>query len=391
EQLIKSIYLIAGISLVDVQKLIEQVKKQIQFSGPKLAKVPSHREIVKALIFNIFNQLPMAQQPPRSFLQMKSIYSTSTLDLLGVDSVKRESTVLKSVKSIKSLIRYYLSLNKEIELWQHFFQHLANKISGSAFKGVSSASLQKLENLLQELQSNAENAVLLTGIRGNGQSSQGDADQQAKKRIEELVKTKLIPLAEYVHQIDWEIHKAQAFKSSSIQAGLSDFNDTDFISVSNAGLVLLWPFLARFFENLGLVEDQVFKDIPARQKAACMLQFICGQEETEIFEGQLPLAKVLCGIPMEEAVRITDISDSDKEIVDGLLKAIIRQVPQWKNMSVKGFVTSYLERPASLRIRDNHWLLQVQRETYDILLQKLPWGYHTVSLPWMDRVLVVEW
>jgi hypothetical protein len=36
-------------------------------------------------------------------------------------------------------------------------------------------------------------------------------------------------------------------------------------------------------------------------------------------------------------------------------------------------------------------LLKVSRETFDIILEKVPWQYHVVRFPWMTLPLVVEW
>ncbi|MEO1401775.1 MAG: contractile injection system tape measure protein [Cyanobacteria bacterium J06635_1] len=40
---------------------------------------------------------------------------------------------------------------------------------------------------------------------------------------------------------------------------------------------------------------------------------------------------------------------------------------------------------------NDHWLLQIERETYDILLDQLPWSIRVVKLPWMPKLLYVEW
>ena len=44
-----------------------------------------------------------------------------------------------------------------------------------------------------------------------------------------------------------------------------------------------------------------------------------------------------------------------------------------------------------LRAQDGHWLLQVERATHDVLLDRVPWGLSIVRLPWMPRLLQVQW
>ena len=49
-------------------------------------------------------------------------------------------------------------------------------------------------------------------------------------------------------------------------------------------------------------------------------------------------------------------------------------------------------RPGMLAVdADGDWLLRVEARTVDILLDQLPWGVSLVKLPWMDRLLRVEW
>jgi hypothetical protein len=40
---------------------------------------------------------------------------------------------------------------------------------------------------------------------------------------------------------------------------------------------------------------------------------------------------------------------------------------------------------------DGDWVLQVEANTADILLDQLPWGISMIKLPWMGMMLWVEW
>ena len=171
----------------------------------------------------------------------------------------------------------------------------------------------------------------------------------------------------------------------------SGFEDTDFISVPNAGLVLFWPFLPRFFENLELLTDKAFQDETARNKAVCALQYLIDEDEAGLFEGVLTLNKVLCGIPQEDTVELHLLSVDEKEIADSLLESVIARGPLWKSLSIAGFRTAYLQREGQLTTRDDHWLLRVEKATHDITMEKLPWSFTVVKLPWMPEPLMVEW
>ena len=76
------------------------------------------------------------------------------------------------------------------------------------------------------------------------------------------------------------------------------FSDADEVYIDTAGLVLLWPFLDRFFERLGLITENHFQDAAAVQRAVGLLHYLA-TEETDPPEYRLPLAKVLCGMEPE--------------------------------------------------------------------------------------------
>ena len=60
-------------------------------------------------------------------------------------------------------------------------------------------------------------------------------------------------------------------------------------------------------------------------------------------------------------------------------------------MTIDGFRGNFLIRGGSLSMKYGNWLLRVERETYDVVLDRFPWGFQWVKLPWMKEVLRVEW
>ncbi|MEM6829006.1 MAG: contractile injection system tape measure protein, partial [Bacteroidota bacterium] len=208
---------------------------------------------------------------------------------------------------------------------------------------------------------------------------------------EALTRAGLQPLTEHVHHLEQTLKRDPAQRSTIFKKLHSTFEETDFISIQNAGLVILWPFLPRFFENLKLTSEGKFHDHEARMKAVCALQYLCYEEEELFFEGILPLNKVLCGLALEEVVEQASLSAEEKEQAEGLLHSVISRGPLWTNLSLEGFRTSYLRREGLLRTRDDRWILQIKKETHDVTLQKLPWGFNVVKLPWMSDPLMVEW
>ncbi|MBK7676134.1 MAG: hypothetical protein IPJ27_16055 [Candidatus Accumulibacter sp.] len=169
------------------------------------------------------------------------------------------------------------------------------------------------------------------------------------------------------------------------------FSDSDAIYLDNAGLVILWPFLQSFFGRLGLLDEKRFRDEAAAHRAAGLLQYVATADEAPP-EYLLPLNKVLCGIALDEVFDFGEpIGVEEVEECTDLLTAVIAQAPILRQMSIAGFRSTFLLRQGQLSARDGNWLLRVQRETHDIVLDRFPWSVQIVKLPWMTALMQVEW
>ncbi|MEO6455444.1 MAG: contractile injection system tape measure protein [Ginsengibacter sp.] len=160
------------------------------------------------------------------------------------------------------------------------------------------------------------------------------------------------------------------------------------IYISNAGLVLLAPFLPRFFENLGIVEKGRFN---SKDLAVAMLQWlVTGKDDYAEFELVLP--KILCGIQPEESVIIIPrLPETFKTEGEGLLRSVIEHWSILKNTSIEGLRESFLQRGGKLSMKREEWFLQVEQKPYDMLLEHLPWNISMIRLSWMEWLLRTEW
>ncbi len=166
----------------------------------------------------------------------------------------------------------------------------------------------------------------------------------------------------------------------------------DEIEVDNAGLVILWPFLDRFFQRVGLLDlDRRFLDESAAIEAVALLAQIAN-DDPEPPEFVLALAKLLCGRAVEAPVQLAHpLAPESIAECDHLLSAVIANAPILRDMSIADFRASFLHRPALLSIRDGAWLLRVERRPHDLVLDRFPWSWSWVKLPWMTDPLHVEW
>lgn len=208
-------------------------------------------------------------------------------------------------------------------------------------------------------------------------------------------------LPEILSQIQSQISQPDTSKEKplSTQTKLPDsqdlqsnsFSDADEIYINNSGLILLWPFYKQLFTKIGLLQKNNFIDTNAAQKAVLILQYLV-DGSTEIPESDLPLNKILCGIDLLEPIETSlNINNAEIEECETLLAAAIANWSILKNTSIDGLRKTFLQRDGILRIRHGSWLLQVERQTYDILLDKIPWNIRVIKLSWIDKILYVEW
>jgi hypothetical protein len=185
------------------------------------------------------------------------------------------------------------------------------------------------------------------------------------------------------------LQSGQAADSVDRMLPAGDAEDTRY--VGNAGLVLLWPFLAAFFDRINLVEGGRFASEGARERAVGLLHYVA-TGSSDCREQHLDLNKVLCGWPMTRPVqRDLVVSDAELREVRELLEAVIEHWEALGHTSVAGFRSAFLQREGRLRLAEFGWSLLVARLGRDVLLERLPWSIGHVVLPWMQEPLYVEW
>jgi len=211
---------------------------------------------------------------------------------------------------------------------------------------------------------------------------QGEREIELDKREIELGKSE-IELTNEAFQ--WgELGEVGSANSDSKPASIN----ADPIYLKNAGLVLVYPFIEMFFENMGISKNG---QLEQPEKAVQLLhQLSVGRTGVEY---EMPLNKLLCGIHPDEFVA-TDyqLIDAEKMECEHLLKAVIGHWSALGDASLEGLQGTFLCRDGKLSLReDGNWLLQVEQRGFDVLLEQLPWAISIIKLPWMPSLLFVEW
>jgi hypothetical protein len=161
--------------------------------------------------------------------------------------------------------------------------------------------------------------------------------------------------------------------------------------ISNAGLVLLNPFLPAFFETLGLIENNAFRDAGSTQRAIHLLEYLVTGSEQPL-EAGLIFNKILCGWPIEMPLsRFTKLTEIEKNEARSMLEAVIAHWTALKNSSPEALQEAFLQHSGKLTHEDDSWRLVVETKPFDMLLQQLPWTISAIKLPWMQNILFVDW
>lgn len=220
----------------------------------------------------------------------------------------------------------------------------------------------------------------------NAPAQKNEAVQQLWMQVLQLatLETKL-KSAEFVRLLSGNNFSIQQQNEDKIEVKENE------IYVSNAGIVLLHPFLNQFFKNLHLIEGSNFINIQSQMKALYLLHYLAAGN-INLKEHELVIAKILCAFPLENPVdNLIEITEEELQEADNVLASAIGQWEILKDTSPNGLREGFLQRKGKLFTKNGNLVLQLEQSSIDVLLDHFPWNLSIVRLPWMKDVLKVEW
>jgi hypothetical protein len=299
-----------------------------------------------------------------SFLiQMITVQPGKNDDLfLWKNKTPTDSLQANLFERIKRLLEFKLTTDKHIR-WLEYLQKLNEQVFGEKdLRAILRQLEQEIINTSDNVKNNIQNDI--NNIREVSVSAETTNLSETNDRNESL---------------------------NLVEKENNQFSDIDELFVSNAGLVILSPFFIRFFENLNLLDERRFANAAAAHRAVGLLQFLADGREVPA-EHQCGLNKILCGLDAETVLEFGEpVTAEEAEACQILLEAVIANAQILGEMSVQGFRGSFLNRKGILRASAGAWHLNVERETYDVVLERFPWNWNLVKLPWMEWAISVEW
>ena len=163
------------------------------------------------------------------------------------------------------------------------------------------------------------------------------------------------------------------------------------IMVNNAGLIILWPFLTAYFERAGYMKETTFISSDQQNRAVYALQYL-GYMSTDFPEYELPLNKILVGMPVEQTVDpIEALTTEEMELSKSLLNGLIQNWPKVQSSTPEAIQETFMQREGILKLSSDHLELRVERRGVDILMDTIPWELSLINLPWMEKPLHIVW
>ena len=168
--------------------------------------------------------------------------------------------------------------------------------------------------------------------------------------------------------------------------------DANSLCIDDAGLVLLHPFLTNLFDRLGyLDEEQGFRNMHTRERAVHLLRFMAGFKPP-YYDHQLTLEKVMCDLPLAFPVSLdVELETEEKEEARQVLEAVCQYWTPLNGTSPEGLQRSFMLRQGTIAFEDDTWIIRVEGQALDILLDDLPWEISLLLLPWKEEMIMVEW
>ena len=180
-------------------------------------------------------------------------------------------------------------------------------------------------------------------------------------------------------------------KTSVTKISYTDKND-DYVYVQNAGLILLHPFLTKYFFELGLLDDKnEFSSTKKQHRAVILLNYL-QSGSIDYQEWEMPLNKILVGLGISDFVPIgIKLTKKEKEESKNLLATVVNYWTALKTSKPEALQQNFFLREGKISKKNENRLIQIERTGVDILLDKLPWSIGIIKLPWLSELIHVEW
>jgi len=349
---------------------LEELKKEISIlSGMNSVPSESQEKSIWWALFILLANLKTTQMRKEWFLPIYVELIKNELNLTSINFQRLISFLDKEPNKVKQLRTYLDKANVNVD--QLIKKH-------QSFDLGTTVEREKTRTEVSKWFSDRKNLFQLTEVLPILENNWfKEWNENIRENTKEGVPTKV----ELIDQSNQEQEKR--IREEIEEAG---------ISVSNAGLVLLAYFIPYLFDHLKWLDEERNLLEDCLPKALSLTQYLVFGEAATVDESGLTLNKLILGIDLDEVITNDyQLSEEEKQQADGLIENVISKWDALGKVSVEGFRISFLQREGIVYLRDEQYLLRVEKKTLDILMDKLPWSIGVVKLSWMPKMIVTEW
>lgn len=352
----------------------------LEYNIHRIIAKPNHLERLVQQFSDDFFKTYFKQQKQQIVSLERTVWENVLLQTKSIilNEAKAKKVVLKSILSAQWITHTTGNEQKEIE--KIFIEEIIQFVQAETKQSKTDIALQLFKVLKEEKKVETENTVKV--IKEFIEQESGRIKFENDFMVSDNQK----------NATDKSIHTiGTSGKRREEEIGDDEDLSKDIHYIKNAGVVIIWPFLGRFFENLGLTNGTSFKNDESQIKAIHILQYLA-DGETHWNENELLINKIICGFPVWQTIP-TDLklTTKIKEESEALFNSIIEYWSKLKNTSAAGVQSGFIQREGKLEKLEKHWKLTIPRETLDVLLDHIPWSFKMVKSPWMKETIRVHW
>lgn len=158
------------------------------------------------------------------------------------------------------------------------------------------------------------------------------------------------------------------------------------------GMIMLAPYYGTLFRRMNLIENNNFKSETEQLKAYSIIFQLAKLHEETPTDYQDLVPRIIVGIPPEATVTgIVQLSEEELEEIEKFLTAVKAQWKLMNNVSLRGFIQSFLLRTGKVWKEGDKWKIEVDTHGADIILKTVPWGFSFIKYPWNPYIIETKW
>lgn len=182
--------------------------------------------------------------------------------------------------------------------------------------------------------------------------------------------------------------------SFAMNQRLQDTEVINTMTIKNAGLCLLSPWIGFIFRRFELLTDdrRDFKDQDARIRAIFCLEYLINKDKRELTEEDFVFSRLLTNCPADVTLPTSStLTETEKKLLDEVFPSVKANWDKMHNTPEEVFRKSFIERPGKLVQGKNQWELHVDESAFDVLIDTVPWTFKQITYPWLENPIRVFW